>query len=98
MNTLVYADLTEEQTSNGSSIASTMQQLSISFGVAAAGITTALFVPAQLHSNPSAMIRGVHHALYVLGALTIASTLVFSGLKRGDGGQVSQQKELHAGG
>src|SRR5271168_4119241 len=35
MNTLAYADLTEPQTSNGSSIASTMQQLSMSFGVAA---------------------------------------------------------------
>ena len=34
MNTLVYADITEEQTSSASSIASTMQQMSISFGVA----------------------------------------------------------------
>ena len=34
MNTLVYADVTEEQTSSASSIASTMQQMSISFGVA----------------------------------------------------------------
>src|SRR5271165_1542275 len=64
MNTLVYADLNEAETSNGSSIASTMQQLSISFGVAAAGLTTALFVPAQLHSQPAAMIRGLHLALY----------------------------------
>jgi len=37
MNTLVYADITEEQTSNASSIASTMQQMSISFGVASRG-------------------------------------------------------------
>jgi predicted MFS family arabinose efflux permease len=41
MNTLVYADITEEDTSNASSIASTMQQMSISFGVAAAGPATA---------------------------------------------------------
>ncbi len=34
MNTLVYADVAEEQTSSASSIASTMQQMSISFGVA----------------------------------------------------------------
>jgi MFS family permease len=44
MNTLVYADTTDEQTSAASSIASTMQQLSISFGVAAAGLATAFFV------------------------------------------------------
>ena len=43
MNTLVYADTTEEETSAASSIASTVQQLSISFGVAAAGLATAFF-------------------------------------------------------
>jgi hypothetical protein len=37
MNTLVYADITEEETSSASSIASTMQQMSIGFGVASAG-------------------------------------------------------------
>ena len=45
MNTLVYADIADEQTSSASSIASTMQQLSISFGVAVAGLVTAFFVP-----------------------------------------------------
>jgi MFS family permease len=97
MNTLVYADLTEPQTSNASSIASTVQQLSISFGVAAAGLTTVFFIPARLHSNPAAMIHGIHEALFVLGGLTILSTLVFSKLKSGDGGNVSQQKVVHPG-
>ena len=47
MNTLVYADISERDTSNASSIASTMQQMEISFGVATAGLTTAFFVPEQ---------------------------------------------------
>jgi hypothetical protein len=34
MNTLVYADTTDQESSAASSIASTMQQMSISFGVA----------------------------------------------------------------
>jgi len=97
MNTLVYADLTEPQTSNASSIASTVQQLSISFGVAAAGLTTVFFIPSRLHSNPAAMIHGIHEALIILGGLTILSTLVFSKLKSGDGGNVSQQKVVHPG-
>jgi len=97
MNTLVYADITEEDTSGASSIASTMQQMSISFGVAAAGLATALFVPSA-HSNPGEMIEGIHKALYALGALTIISTLVFFGLKSGDGANVSQHKVLHPGG
>ena len=97
MNTLVYADITEEDTSGASSIASTMQQMSISFGVAAAGLATALFVP-NAHSNPGEMIAGIHKALYALGTLTIVSTIVFFGLKSGDGSDVSQHKALHPGG
>src|SRR4029077_6916832 len=74
LNALVYAEVTEEQTSNASSIASTMQQMSISFGVASAGLTTALFIPNRAHSNPVEMIRGVHEAFLVLGGFTILST------------------------
>jgi EmrB/QacA subfamily drug resistance transporter len=92
MNTLVYADINEQQTSNASSIASTLQQMSISFGVAIASLTTALFVPDRFHSNSAEMIHGIHRGLIALGALTIISTLVFRGLKRGDGDAVSQQK------
>jgi EmrB/QacA subfamily drug resistance transporter len=95
MNTLVYADVTEEETSSASSIASTMQQMSISFGVASAGLATALFVP-RVHSNPAEMIHGVHKALLVLGMFTILSTIIFRKLKSGDGQNVSQQKAVHA--
>jgi EmrB/QacA subfamily drug resistance transporter len=98
MNTLVYADTTEEQTSNASSIASTMQQMSISFGVAIAGLATAFFVPSSPHTNPLEMIHGIHKALCVLGGLTIVSTIVFRSLKNGDGDTVNQQKVFHPGG
>jgi EmrB/QacA subfamily drug resistance transporter len=97
MNTLVYADITEHQTSNASSIASTTQQMSISFGVAAAGLATAYFIPASLRSNPAEMIAGLHEAFLVLGGLTILSTVVFHRLKRGDGGNVSHPRDLHLG-
>jgi hypothetical protein len=93
MNTLVYADIAEEDASSASSIASTMQQMSISFGVAAAGLTTAVFVPST-HANAPEMIEGIHKALIALGLLTIASTVVFRGLKSGDGDDVSQHKVL----
>jgi EmrB/QacA subfamily drug resistance transporter len=90
MNTLVYADVTEAQTSNASSIASTMQQMSISFGVACASLVTALFIPDRFQSNASEMIQGIHRAFFVLGGLTILSTIIFSGLKSGDGDSVSR--------
>jgi EmrB/QacA subfamily drug resistance transporter len=95
MNTLVYADVGEADTSSASSIASTMQQMSISFGVASAGLATAFFVP-RVHSNPAEMIHGVHRALLVLGVFTILSTIIFRKLKSGDGQNVSQQKAVHA--
>ena len=97
MNTLVYADITEEQTSNASSIASTMQQMSISFGVASAGLATAFFIPNHSHSNSAAMIHGIHKAFLVLGGFTIFSTIIFRRLKSGDGDNVSQHKVLHDG-
>jgi len=98
MNTLVYADVTDEDTSNASSIASTMQQLSISFGVAAAGLATALFIPDRFRSNPLEMIHGIHLAFLALGGMTILSTVVFRELRNGDGDKVSQHKVLHPGG
>src|ERR1035437_2563119 len=97
MNTLVYADITEQDASSASSIASTMQQMSISFGVAIAGLATAFFIPTS-HSNPAEMIHGIHKALMALGILTIVSTIVFRSLKSGDGGDVSLHTVLHPGG
>jgi MFS family permease len=97
MNTLVYADITEQQTSNASSIASTMQQMSISFGVASAGLATAFFIPTHAHTKPGEMIHGIHEAFLALGGFTILSTIIFAKLKRGDGDNVSQHKVPHIG-
>jgi EmrB/QacA subfamily drug resistance transporter len=91
MNTLVYADIKEKDTSAASSIASTLQQMSISFGVATAGLATVVFIPST-QADAAGMIRGIHEALITLGILTIASTVVFLGLKSGDGDDVSQHK------
>ncbi|HTB63028.1 MAG TPA: DHA2 family efflux MFS transporter permease subunit [Opitutales bacterium] len=97
MNTLVYADIAEPQTSNASSIASTMQQMSLSFGVASAGLTTAIFIPDRYHADAPEMIRGIHEAFMVLGVFTILSTLIFRKLKSDDGAKVSQQKVMPVG-
>jgi EmrB/QacA subfamily drug resistance transporter len=98
MNTLVYADVEEKDASGASSIASTMQQMSISFGVAFAGLTTAFFVPGRAYSDSALMITGIHKALLCLGALTLVSTVVFLGLKSGDGDAVNEHKIMHPDG
>jgi len=97
MNTLVYADVPEASASNASSMASTFQQLSISFGVAAAGLTTIFFIPDRLRDNSAAMTHGLHEAFLVLGAFTILSTVVFWRLKAGDGADETRQKDIHLG-
>jgi len=89
MNTLVYADVSAEAAGNASTVASTAQQLSMSFGVATASLVAALFLPDRFHTDAAQMIHGVHKAFLVLGVGTIASTAVFGGLKPTDGSAVS---------
>ncbi len=96
MNTLVYADVAAEETSGASTIASTMQQMSISFGVATASLATAFFIPDRFFSNPPQMIHGIHSAFLVLGTFTVFSSLIFADLKGGDGDNVSQHNVAHA--
>jgi EmrB/QacA subfamily drug resistance transporter len=95
MNTLVFADVTEEQTSSASTIASTMQQMAISFGVASASLATAFFIPDRFHASAPQMIEGIHRAFLVLGGWTVLSTLIFGGLQAGDGDNVSQHQLVH---
>jgi MFS family permease len=92
MNTLVYADITDNAASMASTIASTGQQMSISFGVATASLVTAFFIPDRFNAAPGELVRGLHHAFLLLGALTALSAVVFQGLSEADGANVS----LHA--
>jgi EmrB/QacA subfamily drug resistance transporter len=92
MNTLAYADVNDREASSASTIASTVQQLAISFGVATASLAADLFIPDRLHATAPQMIHGIHLALWALGALTMVSTAVFNELKSGDGDEVSRHK------
>jgi EmrB/QacA subfamily drug resistance transporter len=98
MNTLAYADVTEEQTSGASTLASTMQQMSISFGVATASLATAIFIPDRFNASATEMIQGIHKAFLVLGGLNVLSAIIFRELRNDDGDVVSQHKLVqHAG-
>jgi EmrB/QacA subfamily drug resistance transporter len=92
MNTLVYADVDPVETSMASTIASTAQQMSMSFGVAAASLVTAVFIPDRFHSSSAQLIQGIHQAFLILGGLTILSACVFLELRKDDGDNVSQHK------
>jgi MFS family permease len=96
MNTLVYSDVDDRQASGASSIASTMQQMAISFGIALASLAAAWFIPDRSHADQVQMIQGIHKAFLFLGVLTLLSTSIFSGLKRTDGSVASRHQTLTA--
>ncbi|HEY3637063.1 MAG TPA: DHA2 family efflux MFS transporter permease subunit [Rhizomicrobium sp.] len=97
MNTLTYADVRPSRTSAASSIASTAQQLSMSFGVAVAGLATMFFVPEAARNSPTEMIHGLHLAFLTLGIFTALSAIVFSRLHAEDGADETREKDIHLG-
>jgi EmrB/QacA subfamily drug resistance transporter len=92
MNTLVYADMQDRQTSMASTMSSTMQQMSLSFGVAAASLSAAFFIPDRYNSSTVELIHGIHLAFIVLGAFTVISALLFYTLKQTDGSAISMKE------
>jgi EmrB/QacA subfamily drug resistance transporter len=89
MNTLVYSDVRDRETSQASTMASTGQQMALSFGVATASLAAALFIPDRTRASAAGMVHGTHKAFIVLGALTSLSSIVFFMLKPTDGANVS---------
>jgi MFS family permease len=96
MNSLVFADLTPTETSMGSSIASAMQQMSMSFGVAVSSLIAALFIGGHRSASASEMTSALRHSFVVLGAMTVVSTLIFRQLRPNDGASISSHKEAEA--
>jgi len=94
MNTLVYADVPPEKTSSAGAITSTMQQMSISFGIAIASLITEFFIPDRLHATSPEMVHDIHKALLVLGGWTVLSSVIFSELKPDDGDAMSLHKAV----
>lgn len=93
MNTLVYADIGPADASMASTMSSTLQQMSLSFGVATASLAAALFIPDRLQSSQTQLVHGIHLAFVALGALTVLSALVFRTLRDSDGSAVSRRQE-----
>lgn len=91
MNSLAYADTTDPQASDASTIASTAQQLSISIGVACASLATGWFLGGIQPSASAEFVLALHHAFLTLGAITIVSSLTFLSLRSEDGNSVSNR-------
>jgi EmrB/QacA subfamily drug resistance transporter len=92
INSLVYADVSDAAASRAGSIASTAQQLALSFGVAVGTVAAAWFLADVPQHDRLAFVQGLHRAFIVLGALTALSSLSFATLHPEDGSNVSRHR------
>jgi EmrB/QacA subfamily drug resistance transporter len=90
MNSMAYADIESKDSSMASTIASSLQQLSMSFGLACGSIITAWYLGDLPQTERAFVISALHHAFLTLGGLTILSSLSFWTLKAHDGDSVIQ--------
>ena len=85
MNSLAFADIDARSTSMANTIASSMQQLSMSFGLACGSLLTAWYLGGLPQTDQIAVTNALHAAFITLGIATIVSSLSFWTLHREDG-------------
>jgi EmrB/QacA subfamily drug resistance transporter len=90
MNSMAYADISSADSSMASTIASSLQQMSMSFGLAFGTIVAAWYLGDLPQSDHAAVMNALHHAFLTLGAVTILSSLSFWALRAHDGDNVSR--------
>jgi EmrB/QacA subfamily drug resistance transporter len=92
MNTLAYADIDQKDSSQASTLSSSFQQLSMSFGLASGSIVTAWFLGKVSQTNQVMVTTAIHHAFLTLAVVTMISALLFYRLRREDGESISKGK------
>jgi EmrB/QacA subfamily drug resistance transporter len=97
MNTLAYSDVDGPDTSMASTIASSMQQLAQSFGLAAGSLVAGWFLAGLPQTDHALVTDALHHAFLTLAVITIVSSVTFWKLRRDDGEAVSRGKLVEAG-
>jgi MFS family permease len=90
MNSMAYADVDTTDSSMASTIASSLQQISMSFGLACGSLIAAWYLGDLPQTDRVAVTAALHHALVTLGGLTILSSLSFWSLSAKDGESVSR--------
>lgn len=90
MNSLAYADVTQNDSSSASTISSSFQQLSMSFGLATGSLVTAWFLGDVPQTNRVMVTGALHSAFIALSVVTILSSLAFWGLRAEDGESISK--------
>jgi EmrB/QacA subfamily drug resistance transporter len=90
MNSMGYADVDPPDAAMAATIASTLQQMSLSFGLAIASLVTAFYLDGLSQSDREAIRHALHNGFLTLAAITFVSSVSFWGLRRNDGESVSR--------
>ena len=90
MNSMAFADIGTNDSSMASTIASSMQQMSMSFGLACGSLIAGWYLGDLPQTDRAAVTTALHYAFLTLGGLTILSSLSFRSLRPGDGESVSR--------
>ena len=89
MNSMAFADIETADSSMASTIASSMQQMSMSFGLACGSLVAGWYLGDLPQTDRAAVTTALHYAFLTLGGLTVLSSLSFWSLRPGDGASVS---------
>ena len=90
MNSIAYADVDNADSSMASTIASSLQQLSMSFGLACGSLITGWYLGNLPQTEQLLVANALHHTFLTLAGLTIASSLTFWTLRKNDGESISK--------
>src|SRR5438046_3266888 len=93
VNSMGYADIVAADSSMATSIASTMQQLSLSFGLASASLVAGWYLGNVPQTDALAVTGALHRTFLTVGGLTLLSELAVSTLRPGDSDTVSRGKK-----
>lgn len=90
MNSMAYADIQLADSSMATTMTSSLQQMSMSFGLACGSLVTAWYLGDLPQSDKLAVTGALHQAFLTLGGLTMISSLSFWTLRPKDGESVSK--------
>jgi EmrB/QacA subfamily drug resistance transporter len=90
MNSMAFADIDAPDSSMASTLSSSLQQMSMSFGLACGSLIAAWYLGDLPQTDRAAVTTALHSAFLTLGALTMLSSLSFWSLHPRDGESVSR--------
>jgi MFS family permease len=90
MNSMAFADIDTPDSSMASTISSSMQQMSMSFGLACGSLIAGWYLGELPQTDRAAVTTALHYAFLTLGGLTMLSSLSFWTLRPTDGESVSR--------